>query len=54
MKTFDWIKQDFEDDEDYLKILEYSIKNYEVILLYNKRIKKREINIEDNKNYSKI
>ena len=40
MKTFDLIKQDFKDDEDYLKILDYSIENYEKIL-YNKRIRKQ-------------
>ena len=40
MKTFDLIKQDFKDDEDYLKILDYSIENYEKILYY-KRIRKQ-------------
>ncbi len=40
MKTFDLIKQDFKDDENYLKILDYSIENYEKILYY-KRIRKQ-------------
>ena len=45
MQTFDSIKdsikqgfKDDEDDEDYLKMLEYSIKNYEIIL-NNQRIR---------------
>ena len=53
MQTFDSIKQGFKDDEDYLKMLEYSIKNYET-LLNNQRIrrgKKKETNTEDNKNH---
>ena len=53
MKTFNSIKQDLKDkEEDYIKMLDYFIQNYEIIL-YNQRIreqKKREINIEDNKN----
>jgi len=40
MKTFDLIKQDFKDDENYLKMLDYSIKNYKEILYY-KRIRKQ-------------
>ena len=60
MQTFDSIKdsikqgfKDDEDDENYLKMLEYSIKNYEIIL-NNQRIrsgKKKETNTEDNKNH---
>ena len=40
MQTFDSIKQGFKDDEDYLKMLEYYIKNYETIL-NNQRIRSR-------------
>jgi len=38
MQTFDSIKLDFKDDEEYLKMLEYYIKNYEIIL-NNQRIR---------------
>ena len=49
------IKQDLKDkeEEDYIKMLDYFIQNYEIIL-YNQRIRKQkkiEINIEDNKNH---
>ena len=37
MKTFDSIKQDFKDDDNYFKDLEYVIQNYDRIL-YNKII----------------
>ena len=37
MKTFDSIKQDFKDDDNYFKKLEYVIQNYDRIL-YNKII----------------
>ena len=55
MKTFNSIKQDLKDkeEEDYIKMLDYFIQNYEIIL-YNQRIRKQkkiEINIEDNKNH---
>ena len=50
LKTFDSIKTDFEDDEDYLKTLHYHIMNFENII-NNKRAKKRhkkDINEKDN------
>ena len=40
MKTFDSIKQDFKDDDNYFKKLEYVIQNYDRIL-YNKIIIKK-------------
>ena len=42
MKTFNSIKQDLKDkeEEDYIKMLDYFIQNYEIIL-YNQRIRKQ-------------
>ena len=52
MKTFDSIKEEFENDEDYLKLLNYHISDFEKILS-KKRIRngKKNINVEDNKNH---
>ena len=54
MKTFDSIKEKFNNDVLYLKLLEYSIKNYEKILEH-KRIRRGKneniFNTEDNKNH---
>ena len=52
MKKFDSIKQDFENDEDYLNLLQYYVMNFENIIK-NRRARRRKIKsiiIEDNKN----
>jgi len=52
MKKFDSIKQDFENDEDYLNLLQYYVMNFENIIKNRKarKGKVKDIIIKDNKN----